>query len=235
MPVWPYIFWVFLYSIVLFLGSYFIQLRFFIDSYCEGSVETNAVALTFDDGPSPRFTPEILRILDKYQIPAAFFCIGKNIAGNESILKQMDASGHLIGNHSDTHHFWFDLWPADKMLDDIREMDHKTGLLLGKTNSFFRPPYGVTNPNLVKAIRKGNYLSIGWSIRSMDTVLKDKDKLRDRVCRQLKPGAIVLFHDHGWHTASVLESVILEIQSRGLRIVRVDELIGKPVLRKNVN
>ena len=108
---------------------------------------------------------------------AAFFCIGSRINENASILKQAYDEGHLIGNHTFSHHFWFDMFSSKKMLQDLRQMDAALAAVIGVQPKLFRPPYGVTNPNLKKAIVNGQYTPVGWSVRSLDTAIKDEEKL----------------------------------------------------------
>jgi peptidoglycan/xylan/chitin deacetylase (PgdA/CDA1 family) len=149
--------------------------------------------ISFDDGPASNYTTEILQLLKQDNVKATFFCIGNRIAGNENIIKKIKEDGHIIGNHSYSHHFWFDIFSSKKMLDDLKKMDQETERVTGMLPKLFRPPYGVTNPNLRKAIIKGDYTPIGWSVRSMDTVIKDEKKLLDKINRSLKPGAVFLF------------------------------------------
>src|SRR5436309_2503666 len=87
------------WKIFIIRGSANIQSDFFVKAYCSGTTSQKKIALTFDDGPDHRYTPQVLEILDKFKVPATFFVIGKNIKGNEDLLKKMDAAGHIIGNH----------------------------------------------------------------------------------------------------------------------------------------
>jgi len=91
---------------------------------------------------------------------------------------------------------------------------------------FFRPPYGVTNPNLAKAIKAGNYHSIGWSVRSMDTVAKTEQKLLLKITTNLKSGDIVLLHDSVDITIQTLQKIIDAIKAKGFEIVRLDKLLN---------
>jgi peptidoglycan/xylan/chitin deacetylase (PgdA/CDA1 family) len=98
--------------------------------------------------------------------------------------------------------------------------------LIGKKMKFFRPPYGVTNPNLAKAITQLNFHSIGWNIRSMDTVVKVEQKLLSNIIPKLKPGSIVLLHDTAQITIANLQTIIDAIKAQGFTIVRLDKLIN---------
>jgi peptidoglycan/xylan/chitin deacetylase (PgdA/CDA1 family) len=92
---------------------------------------------------------------------------------------------------------------------------------------FFRPPYGVTNPNLARAIRKGSYVTMGWSVRSFDTITPDTEKLFNRVTKQLKGGDVILFHDYCESTIAILPRLLDHINNIGLKVVRLDELLNE--------
>src|SRR5688572_26107600 len=111
------------YTFVLFYGSANVDSGFYMSVISSGPQDKKQIAITFDDGPADRFTNAILDLLGDEQVPAAFFCIGKNIPGREDIIRKMVSSGHIIGNHSHSHHFWFDMYSAPKMEDDLRLMN----------------------------------------------------------------------------------------------------------------
>ena len=108
----------------------------------------------------------------------------------------------------------------------MKMMDEAMNNTIGKTPKLFRPPYGVTNPNLKKAIIDGSYIPVGWSMRSLDTVIKNEKKLLDKVTRKLKPGAVFLFHDTSDTTIAILPALIKHIKSNGYEIVRLDKMLN---------
>lgn len=213
------------YSLILFYGCYYIGSNFFINVVCSADTNKKEIAISFDDGPAINYTPQILQLLKYHGIKAGFFCIGNRITGNEQVLKQIVEDGHIIGNHSYSHHFWFDMYSSKKMLADLHQMDRSMEEVTGLKPKFFRPPYGVTNPNLSKAIRKGNYTAIGWNVRSLDTVIKDEAELLRRIRKGIKPGAIFLFHDTSKTTLNVLPEFIKEVKKQGYDIVPLDKLL----------
>lgn len=216
------------YTIVLALGSIYIQWNFYFRSLNtipllnlkfeqdKFSIVNRGkeVALTFDDGPA-EYTEAILDVLKKENVKASFFLIGKNIAGKENILKRMQAEGHSIGNHSYNHGFNFDWQSAAKMLEEIDMTSKAIEAVTGNEVKLFRPPYGVTNPNLGKALRNSGLKSIGWSLRSMDTVAKDEQQLLDKIIGKVKPGDIILLHDRCAITLAILPNLISELKKRG--------------------
>ena len=226
MPVYLYLLLIIIYIGVVSYGCISIQSGFFIQSLCALKTSEKIIAISFDDGPAKSFTPDILKILKENNIEATFFCIGKNIPGNENILQQIINDGHIIGNHTNSHNSLFDIFSANKMLRDIQLMDDAMVSETGLKPALFRPPYGITNPNLKKAIIKGKYISVGWSVRSLDTVATDKNKLLDKINCRLHPGAIYLFHDTKSITTEVLPSFIQFVKENGYTIVRLDKMLN---------
>lgn len=225
LPFWVYLLPTAAYALAIGYGSYSIQSNFFLKAYCAGSTTKKQIALSFDDGPATNYTPQILAILKAHEVEAVFFCIGNRVVGHETLLRQMHQEGHLIGNHSFSHHFWFDLYNTAKMKDDLQQMNQVTQAATGLQPRLFRPPYGVTNPNLRRAIEAGNFVSVGWNVRSMDTVTKDPQKLLRRVSKAIRPGAIVLFHDTSHATVSMLSAFIKHATDNGYEIVRLDKML----------
>lgn len=229
----PVAWWIYLlvfiaYSLVLFYGVYFIQSGFFLKTIYRGTAAAGrAIALSFDDGPAPDFTPRVLDILKQHEVKAAFFVIGKNIAGREALVQRIVAEGHILGNHSFSHSPWFDLFPAKRILAELRQTDRSIAALHGRLPRFFRPPYGVINPNVRTAVRQSGHAVIGWNIRSYDTMINDKQTLMRRLLRLLKPGAVVLLHDHGKQTLECLPEFIRTVRERGYRILPLDQLINE--------
>jgi len=226
LPVYSYLILATVYLLLLGYGCYYIGSNFFIRAVCSLKTDKKIIALSFDDGPDAANTPAILQILKENDVEAAFFCVGANIDKNAGLLRQVYDAGHLIGNHTYSHHTWFDLFPAAKMLDDMNRMDQATAGVIAKTPKLFRPPYGVTNPAIRRAIEKGNYTAVGWSVRSYDTVIKDERRLLARVTRGLKPGAVFLFHDRCPVTAAILPEFISQVKSQGFEIIRLDKMLN---------
>lgn len=226
LPIIAYCLLLIAYSLIVFWGCYYVGSNFFINIVCKAETEKKEIAISFDDGPAENYTPQILAILKAEQVKATFFCIGKRIAGNEAILKQAQAEGHIIGNHSYSHHFWFDMYSTPKMQEDLKQMDKETERVIGVKPKLFRPPYGVTNPNLAKAIKKGGYTPVGWSVRSLDTVAKDENQLLNKINAGIRPGAVFLFHDTCKITLKVLPQFIQEVKNRGYNIIPLDKLLA---------
>ncbi|MGN7721466.1 polysaccharide deacetylase family protein [Chitinophaga sp. 22620] len=209
-------------------GASRVNSNYFIKTLCRADTKEKAVALSFDDGPVQQYTPKILDILRQHQVPAAFFCIGQRVAAEPELLRRIHAEGHLVGNHSYSHHTLFDLYPTFKMKADLQKANEEIARAIGETPKLFRPPYGVTNPMLAKAVAKFDLISVGWSIRSLDTMIKDEDELFERVTKNIKAGDIFLFHDTCEATANILPALIKKLQREGFAIKRIDELLNIP-------
>ncbi len=214
------------YLSILFYGSYSIHSQFFVKTICSGSTNEKKIAITFDDGPQQQFTPQILELLLKYNVKATFFCIGKNAASHPLLLKQIYEQGHHIGSHSYAHGFWFDLLTARQMQADLQQVHELFQKELSVNIKWFRPPYGVTTPPMKKALQQMNYTAIGWSARSLDTMIQEEERLFLRLKRFLKPGAIFLFHDSSAITVQVLPRFLEYVQEQGFEVVPLFNLIN---------
>jgi peptidoglycan-N-acetylglucosamine deacetylase len=213
------------YLHILVLGALFIRWNFFIPSYHRGEVNSKQLALTFDDGPTT-YTEQILDVLKIEEVPAAFFSIGNRAEATPHVVQRWHDEGHVIGNHSYAHSFHFDWQSREKMAAEIRRTNDVIRTIIGKSPLFFRPPYGVTNPNLSQAVSLTAMHSIGWSLRSYDTTAKDADKLLQKLLRKVKGGDIILLHDSVAHTESILTAFIHACRQKGFTFVRLDKMLG---------
>ncbi len=160
---------VLIYFFLLTLGAVKIQMNFYLNAIINGNPDIAKVAITFDDGPDKETTEILLKILEKHQIKVAFFFVGSKIEHNEGVLKKINEKGHLIGNHSWSHAFLFDFFLPDKMVREIKKTDTIIESITGTHVDFFRPPYGVTNPFLSRALKRTGHTVVGWSLRTFDT------------------------------------------------------------------
>jgi peptidoglycan-N-acetylglucosamine deacetylase len=226
-PAWPAVIFIVAYLVIQVYGITVLSAQYFLPVKFVGDETTNAVALTFDDGPLKGKTDKILDILKAHNVKAAFFCIGYRVKKNPELLQRIHDEGHVIGNHSYWHSRSFDLQSSKSIAEELQSTDAIVSSTLGLRPRFFRPPYGVTNPNIAKAVRKGGYTTIGWSVRSFDTMFRKAPKLLKRVSRQTKPGSVILLHDYRNVTIEMLPMLLEDLSKRGLKIVRVDELLNE--------
>jgi peptidoglycan/xylan/chitin deacetylase (PgdA/CDA1 family) len=224
-PVW-YIGMGIVFLLMLTAGSVYIRLGFYINAYCAGDGKEKRVALSFDDGPDPVNTPAVLNILKQQGIQAAFFVVGNKLEDNRELIRRMDEEGHILGGHSYSHHFFFDLFTAQRMKTELKKSEEIVLKITGKKMKLFRPPYGVTNPVLARVIRKLGYLVIGWSLKSGDTVAGDSQVLLAGLQKEVKSGDILLFHDTKPVLLQILPSFITFLKSEKYQIVRPDQLLN---------
>lgn len=211
------------YISLLVLGASFIEWNFYLKSFNSGKKEKQ-IALTFDDGPS-ELTPAILDVLKEQNVQAAFFTIGKNASKYPEIVKRWHEEGHVVGNHSYDHGFNFDWQSSKKMAAEIERTNHLILTTIGVTPLLFRPPYGITNPNLARAVDKTGMYSIGWSVRSLDTRAGDATKLLNKLLNEIKGGDIILLHDTMAITREILTDFIVQARKKGFTFARVDQLL----------
>lgn len=218
-----------LLSMLSFLvyASYSIRSGIYLRAFCGKPTTEKIVSLTFDDGPDPVQTPKVLQILKEYQVTACFFCIGQKVKGNEALLKRMVAEGHTIGNHSYTHSGRFPLYRLSKMKKDLQTCQYALEQVTSQPITFFRPPFGVTNPTIAKAIRQLGYIPIGWNIRTMDTCQKDTSRILRRIRKRLTPGSIILLHDRMPDSDQLVREILDLLKEQGYTVVGVEQLRDK--------
>ena len=215
----------FLYVLSLIFGSGLIQLNYFVNSINKGS--NKGVAITFDDGPDPSITPQILDILAKENVKAAFFVIGNKIEAEKELVQRIYNEGHTIGNHSFSHTKKLTTSSTSVLKEDFLKCSQSIESVIKQKPIFFRPPYGVTNPRYKRAITALNFKSIGWSIRSLDTKTNDAKKLYNSIVKKISKGSIMLFHDTQKVTIEVLPLIIKYCKDNGINIVPLPELINQ--------
>jgi len=196
---------VIIFLIFIFFGVKNICSQFFLTSKCT-SEDKSKIHFTFDDGPNAETTPKILEVLRKYNRKATFFCIGNKIEKHPEIVKQIIKEEHEIGNHSYSHSNFFDFYKTSKVKAEIEKTNQLIKKITGKECTIFRPPFGLTNPNIAKAVKKLNLEVIGWNIRSLDTI-KDKKNVLKRISKA-KNGDIILFHDTKEQTVEILDEFL---------------------------
>ncbi len=222
---WVYLFCFLAFSAVVIWGSFDIELNYFVNSITHKRTRSKEVALTFDDGPT-EYTPKFLDLLKEHQVKATFFCIGKQIEKYPETFQRIIEEGHTIGNHTLSHSNSTGFLSPSKMTREITECDtvmKNTGNI--KTD-LYRPPFGVTNPNIAKAIKRTHKQSIGWNVRSLDTIIDDEKKIYRRITKNLKKGSIILLHDTSEKTYRVLVDLLVFLEDKKYSTFTVDSIIN---------
>ena len=186
------------------------------------------IALTFDDGPWPNSTSQVLDVLKKNNVKATFFVVGKQVQQYPQLLKQVVAGGHALGNHSWSHQYhFFDKSAAARELDETATLVYK---ISGIKTFLFRPPGGMLNNGLAAYAQNKKHAVIMWSADSKDWRYRrnSTQALIDNVLEEAKPGGIVLLHDGGGdrsNTVQALPQLIAQLRKRGYKFVTVPELL----------
>ena len=214
------------YLLILAAGALFFRWNFYLDAMHHGSRRVKQVALTFDDGPSSK-TEAILEILKQEQVTATFFLIGENSTSLRKIVRKIYEEGHLLGNHSFAHNVRFTFQSKQKVKKDLENAAKAIERITGKKSRFFRSPYGVTNPEIAKAVNELGFTMVGWSVRSFDTKYKNPGKLLSRLKQKTKAGDIVLLHDYPKVTLQILPDYITWLKQNDFQIVSLEKLINK--------
>jgi peptidoglycan/xylan/chitin deacetylase (PgdA/CDA1 family) len=213
------------YLIILAYGSAKICSNFYIETFCSAETNKKEIAITFDDGPVNGNTDLIINILDEFNVQAAFFMIGIKVKLNCNLVKKIDESSHLICGHSFSHSVFYGFYSHCRLIKDLEELENTIYNVAKKRINLFRPPYGVTNPALKRAIDFMKYTCIGWSIRSYDTSIKNHQKVLKLIKKQIKPGAVILLHDTTENIGELLRELLIHLKKNEYSVVRLDKLL----------
>ncbi len=187
------------------------------------------VALTFDDGPDPTYTPLILETLHKAHVPATFFVLGSQADKYPQIMEWIKRAGHEIGNHG-YHHYDLNKLTEQEIYDEIKRTEHSILRTTGTFAQYYRPPGGVMTHDVLNAVQLTGYDLIHWSVDPRDWSLRrTASVIANSVKKNIASGDIVLFHDGGLNqkqTLSALRELIRDLRSRGYRFVTVSQLLA---------
>ena len=187
------------------------------------------VALTYDDGPHPIYTREILDILDKYHVKATFFMVGKSMEAYPDVVREVIRRGHVIGNHTYTH-------PSDLKLDTqaqiVGELDRCEQVIesfTGNRAHLFRPPRGLVDGSVFTIANEEGYKTVLWTVCADHHDAPTPELMAQRVIRQNRPGGIILAHDGSfstrWKDVAATPIIIKALRERGYKFVTVPELL----------
>ena len=155
----------------------------------------DAVALTFDDGPTPGFTDRVLDTLQRHNSHASFFLIGTQVRRHPELVRRIIAEGHTIGNHTWDHDH-HGVWHGEAYwLDQLQRTSAALEDVTGRVPALFRAPMGFKTPPQARAVRKGSMRYIAWRVRAWDTLKISPRTICRIVTSQIRPGDIVTMHD----------------------------------------
>ena len=188
------------------------------------------VALTFDDGPDPEVTPQVLGLLAAARARATFFCVGRKAEAHPELIAAIRTAGHCVGNHSYSHPNGFALRGPRGLSDEIRRAQDAIEQAGGGRPAHFRAPAGIQNPWLAPALSAAGLALVSWTRRGFDTVTRDARAVAGRLLRGLRAGDILLMHDgssardHNGRPVvlEALPRVLEALQQAGLRSQGLD-------------
>ena len=199
-----------------------------------GNSSSKKVALTFDDGPDPRYTPRCLEILNAHRVQGTFFLIGQKVKMYPDLVRQILAQGHDVGNHTYSHQHHWTIGPI-RAMRDVRQGDAEIARAVGKGPQFFRPSYGVMNLFTYWQARRLGQRCVLWSIIANDweggAGGRSAETIAATVNTSLEGGAIILLHDSGGAERApetmleALPGIISEAKRRGLHPVAMREML----------
>ncbi|MEH7095749.1 polysaccharide deacetylase family protein [Neobacillus vireti] len=195
----------------------------------EVSTSQKAVAITFDDGPNPSYTPEVLDIFAKAEGKATFFMIGEQMEKNPDIVRQVAEQGHEIGNHTFSHPKLSELSPADCLLE-IERNEKIIQELTGQPPFVFRPPYLDYNNDTISILKGKGYPMIGaLNMEAQDWEQPGVEHILSASRKCVRNGSILIFHD-GYgdrsQTIQAVKKLVFELKSGGYQLLTVSELLN---------
>lgn len=190
-------------------------------SLVEDAMERPKVALTFDDGPSRKYTPELLDGLRERGIHATFFLMGKNIEGNEALVKKIQEDGHLIGNHT-YNHTQLDKISVSRAREEIEKTSNEIFEITGEYPVYVRPPFGAWPKDLELSVIM---FPVFWDIDTLDWKSKNVSSVLNIVETQVHDGSIILMHDGYATSVEAALKVVDMLKKQGYEFVTVDRLV----------
>lgn len=183
--------------------------------------EKKKIALTFDDGPHPVYTPQMLDGLKEKNVKATFFLLGQQVEKYPDIVKRMSDEGHLIGNHSYKHEQLSKL-SSVQACSQVNRTNELIQSITGEYPEYLRPPFGDWKDDLDCQV---NMIEVLWDLDTLDWSSKNKSKIINKVVTNVEEGDIILMHDSYESTVSATMELIDILQKEGYEFVTVDELI----------
>ncbi|WP_340115057.1 polysaccharide deacetylase family protein [Maribellus mangrovi] len=221
-PFYPLVLSFIAYLILLIAGSSYLRLQYYMPVKNQLNDKTK-VALTFDDGPDSEVTPQLLAVLERHNVKASFFCIGEKIEKNKELAQRIVAEGHILGNHSYHHSNYFPIYSVTNICNELDKTNILIEEIAKQKNVYFRPPFGVTNPSIAKAVKKMNLKAIGWNVRTFDTVRRN-EKLLKKLNKKITGGEIILFHDTHIALVEIVDSFIESCKKKGLEFITIQNI-----------
>lgn len=194
-----------------------------------GSPRAGTIALTFDDGPHPQYTPELLQVLDRYNIPASFFWLGVCVERSPSVARAVYERGHWIGLHG-YHHHSFPFLKPDVLKQSLQRTQNAIAQaceIHPDTMRDVRPPNGLFTPQTLSLLHQWNYRPVMWSVVPEDWERPGINVVVQRVLQQVQNGSLIVLHDGycgGQDVAEATAQLIPRLLQLGYSFVTIDYL-----------
>ena len=186
-----------------------------------GEGDAKKIALTYDDGPNPVYTKQLLEVLEQNGVKASFFLLGKNAEAYPSVVRELSKRGHLIGNHTYSHQNLCRIAPENAM-EECRRTNRAIERICGEAPDFFRPPFGCAPETLEK---DGDMVKVLWDVDPRDWECRNPDTVVRRVMERAEEGDIILLHDSYASTVEATKRLIPLLKEAGYEFVTVDALL----------
>ena len=200
----------------------------------EGNSDRKIVALTFDDGPYPPYTGQLLDLLQELQVPATFFVLGQNVEKHPELVRRIADDGHQIGNHTYTHRDLLKL-ERSEIVEEIERTERAIAAITGQAPRIVRTPHGFRDPVVMEVLNEYKLKVVDWSVMSRDWTNPGVDAIVERTVSKVKNGSVVLLHDgdgvaNAASRAQTIEAtrhIVQQLRSQGYAFVTIDEIMEK--------
>ncbi|GBG58180.1 oligosaccharide deacetylase [Sporomusaceae bacterium FL31] len=202
--------------------------------FCEVNTKQKVVALTFDDGPYPPYTNQVLDILKENNVKATFFLLGKNAADHPELVQRIYAEGHQIGNHTYNH---VDLLKVDRstVVSELERTNQVLFAITGVKPHIVRPPHGFRDPVVLEVMAEQGLKVVEWSVMSRDWTNPGMEVIANRVLDKTRNGSVILLHDGDGiaaqasraQTVEATRLIIHQLKAEGYTFVTVDDILAK--------
>lgn len=187
----------------------------------QGEMNIKKVALTFDDGPHPRYTARLLEGLRERDVRVTFFVLGQSAELYPDLIKEMAQDGHLIGNHTYSH-IQLTSRNGQQFVEELQKTDAIIYELTGQHTEFVRPPYGTWDKRYEESL---NMIQVLWNVDPLDWCCSDAGTVTGRVLEKADEDCIILLHDVYASSVEAALAIIDKLSAQGYEFVTVDEII----------
>lgn len=232
-PQYHILFWliIIIHILIFAAGIKYISLQFFGRAFWKGNKASQTIALTFDDGPDPAITPDILDLLKKHSMKATFFIVGIKARKNQDIVSRAYNEGHTIACHDLTHSILSNFRITKPLIRDIAKAQGYTKSIIGKSPLLYRPPVGLMNPHVPKALMSLGIHCIGWNKSASEAGNRRLINIK-KIHSLASPGAVILLHDivpkkdYKLEILNQIEQLLINIKKQNLTTVPIGEMFN---------